>query len=221
MILRSPGGGARLLPVTIAFLVGCQRDESLATAPGAPQGSVVAATVGAPYLSLTPDGATLAAPSNSSGSYTFTVSWFWPFSSLPTTFKLVCSSSGSVSCTGLSVYGVTLSSGQTAAIDAHYTVSSGTGRLVLTACDGPGLPGGPCALASFFDSGYVIINPAPAVTIAGATSVSSPGTYTWTANAIGGDDKVAVTSAMQTASSTIFVDNTLWEAPCPRVPCPK
>ncbi len=172
----------------VVSIFGCESRAPVGTEPHEAASLVSASAVGPPFISVTPDGATLGLQPNSSGEYTFTVSRFNPFSSDPTIFNLVCSTSGSVTCTGLNPPRLTLSSGQSLPVVASYTFSSGTGRLVLTACDGPGLPGvGPCALASYLDSGYVEINPPPKVTISGTTSVSNPGTYTWTANATGGD----------------------------------
>jgi len=177
-----------LMVCSTAVLMSCWRDTSGPTDRGAPRFAVTPAAAGVPFLSVTPDGGTLAAASNSVGSYIFVVSYWQPFSSSPATFRLLCSSNGSVACTGLSAGGATLASGQSASTTASYLVSSGTGRLVLTACDGffpP--PADPCLGASFLDSGWVTINPPPTTAISGATSVDSPGTYTWTAQAGGGD----------------------------------
>ena len=217
-------------------------------------------SIGAPFLTVTPHGAALPLQPNASGRYAFTVSYWNPFSSNPVAFGLVCSSAGNITCTGLSQTTVNLAPNQSATVSASYAFSSGTGRLVLTACGGgPGGPFGPCLGASWMDSGWVTINPPPTVAITGPTSISSPGTYTWVATATGGDGtygyqwsyqpqgssswfalgtaatqaryvssstppftlQVVVISAAQTASASLYVDNSMWQPPCTRQPCPQ
>ena len=88
-------------------------------------------------VSVTPDGTQVSWPSNTSGhTAQFTVT---NAGNTSNTFNLSCTTSGSVSCTGLSASSVTYGAGVSGTVTATYSVGDpGSGVLILTAVGGGG-----------------------------------------------------------------------------------
>jgi len=134
-------------------------------------------------LQITPIGDQKTVYVNSSGTYTFQVSYpMQPFA--PTkTAGLTCRSTGGVTCTSLAPSVVTLNPGQSQTISAAYTsAAAGSGYVVVARL----------GIAGIVDYGgdvkFTIVAPPPPLSawIAGPNQVQKGAICTWTANVSGG-----------------------------------